>query len=95
MVPRALLAIALLCGCQDRSLEQLKDVKAEVCACKTAECAEAAMKKVPPVEKKADHRLQAVANEMLACLAKVYLKERPKTDPDEPAPPKEPAAKTP
>lgn len=82
-----MIAIAFLVGgCRDKGLEQLKTIRDEVCACKTPSCGEVAMKKVPQHDVKSDHRVQALANEMLACMAKLYLRDRPTTDPDaEPA----------
>jgi len=88
VMARALvIAIAFLVGgCRDKDLEQLKTIRDEVCACRAASCGEAAMKKVPQHDVKSNHRAQALANEMLACMAKLYLRDRPTTDPDaEPA----------
>jgi hypothetical protein len=73
------IAIALL-GCRDSDLEELRSIKSEVCKCDTVECGEAAMKRVPKYP--ANHKTQAIANEMMACVAKLYLKGRPATDPD-------------
>ncbi len=79
---RRLFVIAIaLCGCRDAELDQIRTVKEEVCKCKTADCGEAAMKKLPPRDKPSA-REQALANDMLNCMAKLYLKDRPDTDPD-------------
>lgn len=84
---RALLAAAatlaaLLGACGDPKLEQLKSLKAEVCACKTAACAQAAMKRVPQDLPPSDHRARQLAKEMMKCLAERYEADRPSTDPD-------------
>ena len=39
------------------------------------------MKLLPPA--KANHRTQAIAREMLECVAKLYAAERPSTNPDD------------
>lgn len=71
-------------ACKDHELAKLKDVRNEVCACKAVLCAEAALKKVPAKDVKSTPKSQAVAREMLNCLAELYAAERPSTDPDEP-----------
>ena len=79
---RCWLVIAIaLCACRDPQLDHMRAVKEEVCKCKTAECGELAMKKLPAREKPSA-REQALANDMLSCMARLYLKERPDTDPD-------------
>lgn len=78
------IAIALgAAGCRDRELEQVKVVRDEVCKCRTVECGESAMKRLP-VSDKPSARAQTYANEMLGCMARLYLKDRPSTDPDAP-----------
>ena len=80
---RALVIIvAVLCGCGDEQLERIEAIKEEVCACKTPECGEAAMKKVPTNTIESTRKTQRVAREMMDCLKKLYDKERPVTDPD-------------
>jgi hypothetical protein len=79
-VHRVLVIAIALAGCRDGDLEELRSIKTEVCKCDTVECGEAAMKRVPKFP--ANARTQAVANEMMACVAKLYLKSRPSTDPD-------------
>jgi hypothetical protein len=82
------IAVALLAACADKQLEQLQDIKDEVCACKTPECGEAAMKKVPQGEKmKSDAKKQRLARDMMDCMAKLLEQGRPTTDPDAEAPP--------
>ena len=80
------ISIALAIGCRDEGIARLGDVKAKVCACKTAECAEAAMKVIPSTQVKSNPRSQKIAREMLDCLAKLYEKERPVTGPDDDKP---------
>lgn len=85
---RSWLAILVtLAACHDQELERLTAIKAEVCACKTASCAEEAMKRLPqgPSEsthRTQTHRKQVIAREMIDCLAKLQAAERPITDPD-------------
>ena len=76
------IAVALLAACGDKQLEQLKDIKDEVCACKTIACGEAAMKKVPQGDLKTSRKMQHVARDMMECMAKLDAGDRPVTDPD-------------
>lgn len=81
-----------LAACKDHDLAVLGDVKAEVCACKTASCAEQALKRVPGETIKPTRTSRALAREMMDCIARLNAAERPSTDPDaegsgtEPAP---------
>lgn len=77
----AVIAIALL-GCRDESLRQVKAIRDEVCSCQTAECGEQAMKRLPRHDGTPHHRAQALAAEMMTCMSKLYLKDRPSEDPD-------------
>jgi hypothetical protein len=89
MVRSVVIAVALvvfLGACGDKQLKELTAIKDEVCACKTPACGEAAMKKVPQREIESSHRMQSVANQMLDCMAKLYERQRPATDPDAEAP---------
>jgi len=85
---RSWLAILVtLTACHDHELERLTAIKAEVCACKTASCAEQAMKRLPAGTSEATyhtrtHRIQTIARDMIECLAKLQAAERPTTDPD-------------
>jgi len=85
------ISIALAIGCRDVGMEQLADIKAAVCSCKTSRCAEAAMGVISLTKVKSNPRSQRIARDMLDCLAKLYAKDRPVTDPDE-ATGEEPAA---
>ena len=76
------IAVALLGACGDKQLEQLRDIKEEVCACKTVACGEAAMKKVPQGDLKTSRKMQHVARDMMECMAKLNAGDRPVTDPD-------------
>jgi hypothetical protein len=87
---RAVAFAIALSGCRDQTVEQIKAVREAVCACKTVACGEAAMKELPTNTGKPDHRAQALANEMLNCLSKLYLRERPDTDADQEATPTDP-----
>jgi hypothetical protein len=71
-----------LVACKDHDLAILGDVKAEVCACKTASCAEQALKRVPADTIKPTRTSRTLAREMMDCLARLHAAERPSTDPD-------------
>jgi hypothetical protein len=78
-----LLAILVtLAACNDHGAASLAKIKAQVCSCKTATCAEQAMKLVPQDTIESTHRTQGIARDMLDCLAKLQADERPITDPD-------------
>ena len=85
---RSWLAILVtLAACHDQELVRLTAIKEEVCACKTANCAELAMKRLPEGTSESTHRTQAhrtqkLARDMIDCLAKLQAAERPTTDPD-------------
>lgn len=94
---RNLVAIAfMLAACRDPALDQLTAIKTEVCACKTASCAEQALKRVPQGAIKRMTRAQEVSRAMIECDAKLIEAERPSTDPDAEDPtPAAPAASAP
>ena len=73
-------------ACADSEVEKLDKVRAEVCACKTAKCAEAALDGVPKGKVESTPRAQRIAREMLDCLADLYKHDRPTQDPDAPTP---------
>ena len=72
-------------ACADSEVEKLDKVRVEVCACKTAKCAEAALDRVPKGNVESTARAQRIAREMLNCLADVYKRDRPTQDPDAPS----------
>jgi hypothetical protein len=72
----------MLAACRDPGLDQLTAIKTEVCACKTASCAEQALKRVPQGAIKQMTRAQEVSRAMIECDAKLIEAERPSTDPD-------------
>ncbi|HEY4243051.1 MAG TPA: hypothetical protein VGM88_24725 [Kofleriaceae bacterium] len=78
--------VIALAACEDHDTKQLEALRDEVCACKDADCAETAMKKVPATAK-ANPKTQNLAREMIECVAKLYAAERPSTDPDDATPP--------
>lgn len=82
--------IALAIGCRDQGLSRLDEVRATVCKCKNALCAEEAMKVVPAMKVKPSPRSQKIARDMLDCLAKLHAADRPTTGPDEAPPAPEP-----
>ncbi|HEY0482421.1 MAG TPA: hypothetical protein VGD37_33100 [Kofleriaceae bacterium] len=74
--------VAAVIACQDRSIAQMAAIKRDVCECKTASCAEQAMKRVPGETIKSSPRTQALARDLIECLSKLQASERPSTDPD-------------
>jgi hypothetical protein len=76
-----------LSACSDRGADKLAKVRDAVCACKTVKCAEAALDRVPKHDIESNHRTQAIAREMLNCLAELYEAEKPTQDPDAATPP--------
>ncbi len=97
---RSLLAILVtLVACKDHDVENLTAIKAKLCGCKTASCAEQALQLVPQRAIKSTHRTQTIARDMLDCVAKLQAAERPTTDPDaedpDPSAPAPAAAKAP
>lgn len=71
------ISIALLAACRNHELKELERVRDEVCACKTVECGEAALAKVPQKNIKSTPKSQGLAREMLDCLAKLYDENQP------------------
>ncbi|MDX2091811.1 MAG: hypothetical protein SFX73_28375 [Kofleriaceae bacterium] len=67
------LPIALATGCRDEQLAKLEAVRTEVCACKTAECAEAAMKQLPGTGE-STARSRKMAKEVVDCLQRLLLR---------------------
>jgi hypothetical protein len=82
VIPVAFVA-ATACG--DREVAELERVRDKVCNCKTASCAEDAMKAIPPPRESSDgrrnRRAQLVAREMLDCFSRLLEAERP-ADPE-------------
>ncbi|HSD89985.1 MAG TPA: hypothetical protein VLB44_20785 [Kofleriaceae bacterium] len=76
------ISVALTGACGDREAHKLAKIRDEVCACKTARCAEAALDSVPKKDIRSTPKSQRIAREMLDCLAQLYEAERPTTDPD-------------
>lgn len=87
MLRAFVIAVALAAGaCGDPRLAELASIRDEVCACKTVACGEEAMKRVPQDDVRSDHVAQRIARSMMDCLAKLYVSDRPSTDPDAEAP---------
>lgn len=84
MVRAAVLAVLAAAACGDPQLVKLEEIRDEVCACKTPECAAAALKKVPAKDVVSDHRSQKLAKSMMECVAELNAQDRPSTDPDAP-----------
>lgn len=86
------ICVALVAGaCTDHGTDRLAKVRDEVCHCKTASCADTAMKLIPKDTKQPSRKAQHVAREMLDCLAEIYESDRPTTDPDAPVAAEPPA----
>ena len=80
---RTWLAILVtLVACKAHDVEQLNDVKRDVCACKDAQCADQAMERVAKASIKRTPRAQAIAREIMECRARLDAATRPSTDPD-------------
>jgi hypothetical protein len=89
-------------ACKDHELKKLASVRDEVCACKTVQCADAAMGKLPTKSVSSTPKSQQIARAMLDCLADLYQAQPPTLDPDaesgsepEAAPPAPPAPPAP
>lgn len=81
-------------ACTDDEVKKLDKIRAEVCACKTAKCAESALDRVPKDNVESTPRAQRIAREMLDCYASILETDRPTQDPDAPIAPEtsEPAS---
>ena len=79
---RCLVIAIALAGCGDPQIVKLEEARTEVCACKTAACGDAAMKKVPQERVTSNHRTQQLARDMLDCLHKLHTQDGPNLDPD-------------
>src|SRR5213078_2059666 len=80
---RSWLAILVtLAACAEGDADRLHAIREEMCACKTASCAEQAMSRVPKHTIPSTPRIQAIAHEMVECMARLQAAERPSTDPD-------------
>lgn len=97
-MPRLVIRIALvgvitstLACAEDPELSQLEAIRKEVCACTTAACGEAAMKKLPSVShtagKPATQREELAARKIVDCLAKLYEPIPSPTEAPDPDPP--------
>jgi hypothetical protein len=84
LVKRAfVICVALaLPACKDHELEKLAGIRDEVCACKTVQCADAAMGKLPTKTVSSTPKSQQIARAMLDCVAELYQSEVPTMDPD-------------
>jgi hypothetical protein len=78
---RWLAIVVALAACRDPDIQRLIAVKDKVCDCKTVTCAEQELKAVPTVP--STHRTQAIAHDMLGCLAKIHTAERLAAEPEE------------
>lgn len=72
----------MLVGCTDHGAGKLTELKDEVCACKTADCADKIMARIPQTKIDSNSRTQKLAREMLDCVARLQAVDRPETDPD-------------
>ncbi|MFN0253554.1 MAG: hypothetical protein ACKV2T_42190 [Kofleriaceae bacterium] len=78
----AVLWIASAIGCHEDEVKRLEVLRDELCKCKTVECGEAVMQRVPVIADAGNRRSQTVARAMLGCMAKLYDSSRPQTGPD-------------
>jgi hypothetical protein len=81
-----IVAALALAACRDKRLEELDGIRAELCACKTVACGEQALQRLRQDGVPTDHRAQKIARLMPECMKRLYLSERPSTDPDAEAP---------
>lgn len=80
---RSWLAILVtLAACNESDADRLHAIRDQMCACKTASCAEQAMSHVPKHTIPSTPRIRAIAREMVECMARLQSAERPSTDPD-------------
>lgn len=82
---RALVITVALQGvlaCGDAHVERMQALRDEVCDCKTAACAEAAMQKVEQAKLDPKPKVQRLAREMMECAAELMEQGRPDVDPD-------------
>jgi hypothetical protein len=78
------ICVALTASCGEQGETKLEQVRDAVCHCKTASCADDAMKSLPQDEIASTPRTQKIARAMLGCLSRLYEDGRPTTDPDAP-----------
>lgn len=84
-VPRSAILVTLavaLTGCTNADVASLTEIKAKVCACKTASCAEQELGRVPQGAIKSTAKARELSRGMIECLARLEAAERPATDPD-------------
>jgi hypothetical protein len=77
--------VVLACAvgaCRASQVDKLTAIKARVCACKTSSCGETALREVPQ-DIESNHRTQAIAHDMMECLARLYEAERPSDSDDQ------------
>lgn len=80
----------LLAACERHELKKMAAVRDEVCACKTVDCANQAMAKLPTKNVQSTPKSQQLARSMLDCLADLYAAPEPTLDPDAELPPSGP-----
>jgi hypothetical protein len=80
MLQRVIVVAFMVAACRESSVDRLTAIKTRVCACKTASCAETALREVPQQTIESNHRTQAIARDMLDCMARLYDGERPSDD---------------
>ena len=74
-------------ACSSGEVKKLDKIRAEVCACKTAKCAESALDRVPKDNIESTPKAQQIARAMLDCYASILEADRPTQDPDAPTAP--------
>jgi hypothetical protein len=77
----SVIALAVLAGaCQDPDVDRMTQLTHDACACKTSACADAVMHKVGDAPVAASRKTQALAREMLSCVAKRHDEDLPADD---------------
>lgn len=68
--------LAALAACSDRETEQVEELAAKVCQCKTSKCAVDVLEQFPKNPPNASRRTQSAATDARNCLAKLIDAEK-------------------
>jgi entry exclusion lipoprotein TrbK len=78
---RALVVVvALVAGCKDDAIEALESARSRVCECKDATCVNAAMDAMQDHPTKHQRKAEAIAREIMDCVARVYQQTDARVD---------------
>lgn len=72
--------IALAGGCRDVDVDRMDGLARKACACKTAACADAVVHEVGAAPVAATRKTEALAKELLDCVARRHEEELPPDD---------------